>query len=104
MQSRRSRRRTVLLAGTLVTALLSSGAPALAGKMARSPNASCQGILSRADSNPAHDRPLDVSRSDVAQFFAHVVHAESGIPPGAFMSANAHAEGDSVEACLAATS
>lgn len=96
MKSRRSRRQRVLLAGIFATALLGSSAPALAGPDRPSPNASCQGILSVANSTGQ----IDVSRADVAQYFA-LVHKDGGPPPGVIMSMNGRTKEGNVDDCLA---
>lgn len=86
--------RRALVVGAVTAALVAPGAPALADHDGPSPNASCQGILSEANSK--HGPP----RSEVALFFRDV-HLDLGIPPGVVMSAVARAEGDSLNACLA---
>lgn len=86
--------RRALVVGVVTAALVAPGAPALADHDGPSPNASCQGILSEANSK--HGPP----RSAVALFFRDV-HQVLGIPPGVVMSAAARAEGDSLNACFA---
>lgn len=86
--------RRALVVGAVTVALVAPGAPALADHDGPSPNASCQGILSEANSK--HGPP----RSAVALFFRDL-HQDMGIPPGVVMSAVARAEGDSLNACRA---
>lgn len=85
--------RRVLVIGAVTASMMAPSAPALADHDGPSSNASCQGILSEANSK--HGPP----RSEVALFFRDV-HKAFGIPPGVVMSAIARAEGDSLEDCF----